>query len=100
MEVSFLYADGDGVKIYQFKSKDSKIKEYIHCAWEIIQSDCLKKTELNRYIYVFLLIIMLLTLAIFEIYILNEKTLHHIKCLDLLKDPCRIIEWLLNRKIS
>ena len=27
---SFLYADG--VKIYQFKAKDSKIKEYIHCA--------------------------------------------------------------------
>ena len=50
MEVSFLYADGDGVKMYQFKSKDSKIKEYIHCAWEIIQSGCLKKTELNRYI--------------------------------------------------
>ena len=62
---SFLLVNA--TKIYQFKAKNSEIKDYALCLGNFLKSctnDNLKKTELKRVVNFFLLILILFILTI------------------------------------
>ena len=66
METSFLFANA--TKIYQFKAKDSEIKDYALCLGNISKDftiNNIKETGLKGIIIFFLLILILLILTMF-----------------------------------
>ena len=72
-----IFLCGNDVKIYQFKAKTSEIKTYSLCSGNISKDftvDNMKKTEFNMRM-IFLLIMILLTLVILQIFanILRKK---------------------------